>query len=59
VYIGGGVVPRQVELFARSGFRERFEAKGRYREYLAPIPVYVIVARYPALAGLLAWTARA
>jgi glucokinase len=58
VYIGGGVVPRQVELFARSGFRERFEAKGRYREYLAPIPVYVIVARYPALAGLLAWTAR-
>jgi glucokinase len=59
VYIGGGIVPRDLELFARSGFRERFEAKGRYREYLAPIPVYVIVARYPALAGLLAYAARA
>ena len=58
VYIGGGIVPRHLELFERSGFRERFEAKGRYREYVAPIPVYVIVAPYPGLAGLLAYVAR-
>jgi glucokinase len=59
VYIGGGVVPRHLEVFARSGFRAAFEAKGRYREYLAAIPVFVITAPYPALAGLLAYATRA
>src|SRR5581483_10397967 len=29
IYIGGGVVPRLGEFFARSSFRQRFEAKGR------------------------------
>lgn len=59
VYIGGGVVPRHLEIFARSGFRAAFEAKGRYREYVAAIPVFVIMAPYPALAGLLAYATRA
>lgn len=58
VYIGGGVVPRHIEIFARSGFRSAFEAKGRYREYLAAIPAFVIMAPYPALAGLLAYATR-
>jgi glucokinase len=58
VYIGGGVVPRHIEIFARSGFRAAFEAKGRYREYVAAIPVLVIMAPYPALAGLLAYATR-
>jgi glucokinase len=52
VYIGGGIVPRLGEAFDRSCFRERFEAKGRFREYLAPIPVFVIRAEVsPALLG--------
>ena len=52
VYIGGGIVPRLGEAFARSDFRERFESKGRFRELLARIPVYVIHAeRSPALLG--------
>ena len=29
VYIAGGIVPRLGQRFAESGFRERFEAKGR------------------------------
>ena len=51
VYIGGGIVPRFGEYFAASPFRQRFEAKGRFKVFLAPIPVYVITAKYPALIG--------
>jgi glucokinase len=52
VYIGGGIVPRLGDWFARSPFRARFEAKGRMSGYLKPIPVYVITADVsPALIG--------
>ena len=51
VYIGGGIVPRLGAHFARSPFRARFEAKGRYAAFLATIPVYVITAPHPALIG--------
>lgn len=51
VYIGGGIVPKMGEYFARSPFRARFEQKGRFASYLARIPVYVIHAHYPALLG--------
>ena len=52
VYIGGGIVPRLGALFEASAFRERFEAKGRFRAYLAQIPVFVIHASVsPALLG--------
>jgi len=54
VYIGGGIVPRYAEAFAHSGFRARFEAKGRYRDFMAAIPTRVITAAHPALAGLAA-----
>lgn len=52
VYIAGGIVPRVVELFRKSEFRERFEAKGRYQSYLAAIPTHVITAPLPAFRGL-------
>jgi glucokinase len=52
VYIGGGIVPRLGSFFDRSPFRARFEAKGRFAEYLAAIPAYVILsASAPALLG--------
>ena len=52
VYLGGGVVPRWLGWFETSVFRERFEAKGRFRDYLKDIPVYVInAAESPALLG--------
>jgi glucokinase len=53
-YIGGGVVPRLGDYFARSAFRRRFEHKGRFSKYLAEIPVWVIHADNPALNGLAA-----
>ena len=52
VYIGGGIVPRLGERFARSSFRSRFEQKGRFAGYLGQIPTYVITADYPAFLGV-------
>jgi len=52
VYIAGGIIPRLLTAFAASGFRARFEAKGRYKPYLEAIPTYVITADMPALTGL-------
>jgi glucokinase len=52
VYIAGGIVPRLLEQLGKSEFRARFEAKGRYRQYLAPIPTHVITAPLPAFLGL-------
>ena len=52
IYIGGGVVPRLGEFFARSSFRKRFEAKGRFEAYLQSVPTYVITAEYPAFLGV-------
>ncbi len=54
VYIGGGIAPRLGEYFDHSAFRARFEAKGRFREYLATIPTWVITAANPALRGVAA-----
>ncbi len=51
IYIGGGIVPRLGELFARSPFRARFEAKGRLSAYVARIPTYLITEQYPAFFG--------
>lgn len=51
IYIGGGIVPRLGDFFVRSQFRSRFEQKGRFSEYLARIPTYVIEAPFPALIG--------
>ncbi len=52
VYIGGGIAPRLVEEIRRSAFRERFESKGRFRDYLGAIPTLIIDATIsPALIG--------
>lgn len=52
MYIGGGIVPRLADRTDRSPFRERFEAKGRFRAYLQDIPTFVLQAGVsPALIG--------
>jgi len=51
VYVAGGIVPGLVTFFAQSEFRSRFEAKGRFQDYLAKIPTYVVVRPLPALLG--------
>ncbi|MDQ7976100.1 bifunctional transcriptional regulator/glucokinase [Paraburkholderia sp. SARCC-3016] len=52
IYIGGGVVPRLGDFFAKSSFRQRFEAKGRFEDYLKNVPTFVITAEYPAFLGV-------
>lgn len=52
VYLGGGILPANRDVFLASRFRERFVDKGRYRDYLGSIPTYLITHDTPALAGL-------
>lgn len=51
VYIAGGLVPRFLEFFRQSGFRAAFEDKGRFKDYLRPVPVFLIVHPQPGLLG--------
>lgn len=51
VYIAGGIVPRFLEFFKASGFRAAFEDKGRMRDYIKNIPVYMITYDQPGLLG--------
>ena len=52
MYIGGGIIPRLGDWIDRSTFRERFVAKGRFRDYLEGIPTWLIHAETsPALIG--------
>ena len=51
VFIGGGIVPRLGERFFASQFRERFEAKGRFQDYLRAIPTSLITDTLVALTG--------
>ena len=51
VYIGGGIVPRLGEHFDAALFRQHFESKGRFADYLKAMPTSVITAAAPALIG--------
>jgi len=51
VYVTGGVAVALVQHIAAGGFRERFEAKGRFHDYLAAIPTFVMLEPYTALIG--------
>ncbi len=52
VFIAGGIVPKLADAFSKSGFRRRFEDKGRFGEYLSAIPTAVITYEFPAFQGL-------
>lgn len=52
VYIAGGIIPRLCDELLRSAFRARFEAKGRMRSYVEPVPAYVVIHEDPAFVGL-------
>lgn len=51
VFIAGGIAQALRDTLPSSQFRVRFEAKGRFSEYLAPIGTPLIVAPHAALAG--------
>jgi glucokinase len=51
VFVSGGIAPVILEILKASAFRERFEDKGRFRDYLHDIPTRVIVRPHSALLG--------
>ncbi len=51
VYVSGGIVPRLMDLLDEESFRQRFEAKGRFKEICSEIPLAVVLAEHPGLRG--------
>jgi len=51
VYIAGGIAPRILPFLQASPFRERFERKGRFMDYMKAIPTQVILHKHAALLG--------
>lgn len=51
VYVGGGIAKRILPFLQASPFRERFERKGRFTDYMKAIPTRVIVHEHAALLG--------
>lgn len=55
LYIAGGIVPACLEQMKASRFRDRFEDKNRYQDYMQAIPTFVITDSVPGLTGLAAY----
>ena len=55
VYIAGGIAQRFVDFLKASDFRTRFEAKGRFQQYVADIPTFVITEPDHGLIGAAAY----
>lgn len=51
VYLAGGIAPSIVDKLKSGPFRSIFEEKGRLAFVMKPIPVYVIVDKFPAFKG--------
>ncbi len=58
VFVAGGVCPRFPAFLAASAFRARFEAKGRFGEWLAPVPAWLVTRPDAAMLGLAAMAGR-
>jgi glucokinase len=54
VFLAGGILPRFPDFLAASGFRRRFEDKGRLSGYLAAIPTWLVTRPDAAFVGLCA-----
>lgn len=51
VYLGGGIAPKILPALKMAAFMEGFTAKGRFRDFMAAIPVQVICEDEAALIG--------
>lgn len=51
VFVAGGIAQRLRDVLPASRFRQRFEAKGRFAAYLAPVATELIIAEHAALVG--------
>jgi glucokinase len=51
VYLAGGIAPSIIDKLRSGPFRAIFEDKGKLSDIMRPIPVYVIIDRFPAFKG--------
>jgi glucokinase len=51
VYLAGGIAPDIIQHLQSSQFRRRFEAKGRFEDYMRQIPTGVVTQPHAALLG--------
>ena len=51
VYVGGGIAPKILNKLKSGTFMQAFNDKGRYRELISSIPVYVVLNEKAALRG--------
>ncbi len=51
VFLSGGMVPPLLEALQHSGFRQRFEGKGRYAPAMARVPTMAVIHPQPGLLG--------
>ena len=58
VYLSGGMVPPLLGSLQHSGFRQRFEGKGRYAPAMARVPTVAVLHPQPGLLGAAAMAAR-
>lgn len=54
IYIAGGIPQRLGAYFDGSSFYREFVEKGRFRDYMGRIPVFMIIHPFPAFVGLAA-----
>lgn len=52
IYLAGGICTQLGEFFFNSRFRESFESKGRFDDYLRKVPTFMILHPFPAFIGL-------
>jgi glucokinase len=57
-FLTGGLVPRLLPRLAKSAFRARFEAKGRFREAMSRVPTMAVVHPQAGLLGTAAFAAQ-
>ena len=51
VFLSGGMVPLLLPALQHSGFRQRFESKGRYASAMAGVPTLAVLHPQPGLLG--------
>lgn len=51
VFLAGGLVPKLIDTLQHSGFRARFEHKGRFSPTMASIPTLAVMHPQPGLLG--------
>lgn len=57
VFLSGGLVPLLLPAIQHSGFRQRFEGKGRYAPAMAQVPTLAVLHPQPGLLGCAALSA--